>query len=205
MATTTTESPEQALKRIQSTMSKNDIAVVLQFADCGIHPDEIDPRENVLTFRAWKAKGRRVAKGAISQRITVWIPKSKKKGDDSKESKGSCYPKTTSVFHISQTIAADDPKGTKPGAWDNPALIRPGTYEGESKPAIENVEPWTEETTIEQAEQQMLAVLTGDVDPSGPFQGPTIGDIKPPSIVRQEVLELNESGDLVTVSDDACN
>ncbi len=127
---TVTETPAQALERITSGFSKNDIAVVFHFAGVGVDPDDIEPRENVLTFKAWKAKGRKVAKSAISQRITVWVPKSRKAGesDDSKDKSQSCFPKTTCVFHESQTLTADAPKGARPDAWQNPELIRPGTY-----------------------------------------------------------------------------
>lgn len=125
---TKNETAAEALERIQSGYSKNDIAAICQFAECGIDPDDITPRDNVLTFRAWKAKGRRVAKGAISLRVTVWIPM-RERGDNGEE---KLRPKTTCLFHELQTVPADAPKGTRPDAWDNPKLVRKGTYEPEA-------------------------------------------------------------------------
>lgn len=124
-ATTTYETNAELLARIQSGFSKNDIIVIEAFAAAGVAPDDITPRENVLTYKAWRAVGRQVAKGAKSLRVTVYIPRKKKK-DDEKE---SAFPKTVSLFHISQTIAADAADGTKPDAWQNENLVRPGTYD----------------------------------------------------------------------------
>lgn len=183
MTTTTTETPEEALARIQAMgFGKNDALVIMAFADRGIDPESIDPRHNVLTFRAWKASGRQVAKGAISVRVTVWIPKRGKakestEGDDKKQS-GGMYPKTTALFHESQTIPLGSPKGTRPESWNNPQLVKPGTYEAPQE-AIDNREPWTEKTTVEQAEAEMTAVLGGHEQPQGPFSGPTVGELLP--------------------------
>lgn len=121
---TTKETPAEALARIQSRVSKNDFAAIVQFAECGIHPNDISPRLNVLTFKAWKAMGRRVAKGATGQKVCVWVPVEK----DGKED--GVRPITAVLFHISQTIAEDAEKGTRPEAWANPMLVKEGTYEG---------------------------------------------------------------------------
>ena len=121
---TTKETPAEALARIQSRVSKNDFAAIVQFAECGIHPNDISPRLNVLTFKAWKALGRRVAKGATGQKVCVWVPVEK----DGKED--GVRPITAVLFHISQTIAEDAEKGTRPEAWQNPMLVKEGTYEG---------------------------------------------------------------------------
>jgi len=133
----TTETPAEALQRIQrGQMGQNDIIAIMAFADCGIDPEAITPRENVLTFKAWKAKGRQVAKGAISVPVTVWIPckgqqTETTEPEESGKKKAAAYmrPKVTRLFHVSQTIAIGAPKGTRPEAWNNPALIRAGTYE----------------------------------------------------------------------------
>ena len=58
-----TETPQQALERIQEGASNNDKAVLAAFSARGIALADIEPRVNVLTFRAWKAKGRSVCKG----------------------------------------------------------------------------------------------------------------------------------------------
>ena len=137
----TTEDPATALARIQSMQfGPNDVAVIVAFSECGIDPENIDPRHNVLTFNAWKAKGRRVGKGAISQRVTVWIPTGKDSDepaeppkDGEKPKRSGMRPTTARLFHESQTVAADAEKGTRPDAWQNPALVREGTYEAEEE------------------------------------------------------------------------
>lgn len=141
--TTSSESPQEALARIQSMQfCGNDVLVIQAFADAGIPPELIDPRFNVLTFKAWKAKGRRVAKGAKSIGVTVWIPIKGKKPETSeapakdgdKPKRSGMRPKVTRLFHECQTVPADAAKGTKPEAWNNPALVREGTYEAEETP-----------------------------------------------------------------------
>ena len=138
-----TESPQEALARIQGSFgSKNDGLVLMAFSERGLAIEDIFPRVNVLTFRAWQAKGRRVAKGAISVPVTTWIPCGEKSPEDGeKKDKPRMRPKTASLFHISQTVPADT-RGEKPAAWDNPALVREGTYPAESvpvSPAAESV------------------------------------------------------------------
>ena len=129
---TTTETPAERIARIKAGFSQNDVLAIMAFADAGIDPDDITPRENVFTFNAWKDVGRQVAKGANGIPVTVWVPKKGKGKDapaptvDGKPSPGSMFPKTTRLFHISQTL----PLGTKsmtvkPAAWANPALIKP--------------------------------------------------------------------------------
>ena len=136
-----TESPEAALARIEAGFSANDEAVIAAFADAGIDPADIEPRHNVLTFNAWKAKGRRVAKGATSIRVTVWIPAGQDSDDPQAaavESTGEgqansdgkrkrLRPVVARLFHESQTVAADAPAGSRPAAWLNPALVKAGT------------------------------------------------------------------------------
>ena len=193
--TTATETPTEAANRIESMgFGKNDVIVIQAFAAAGIPPELIDPRRNVLTFRAWKGKGRQVAKGAKSVGVTVWIPSSTKKsdpeptdgGDGEKKKRGGMRPKTARLFHVSQTIPLGSEKGTRPEAWENPALIREGTYEPEtpeeSEPAdVEPgpVEPWTDETTLAQVDAEMRAKLTGQAVQPFDDGGPTIADIQP--------------------------
>jgi hypothetical protein len=156
---TTKETPAEALARIQSRVSKNDFAAIVQFAECGIHPNDISPRLNVLTFKAWTALGRRVAKGATGQKVCVWVPVEK----DGKED--GVRPITAVLFHITQTIAEDAEKGTRPEAWQNPLLVKEGTYEPTETPADEPqtgmiVAPASDiidvEYTIEPAPQKRL-------------------------------------------------
>jgi hypothetical protein len=132
------ESPQEALARIQSMQfGRNDLLVITAFSEAGIPPEQVDPRHNVLTFNAWKALGRRVAKGAKSIGVTVWIPINGKKDEPQAETdddgeakkKQGMRPKLTRLFHEWQTVPVDAEKGTRPEAWNNPALVREGTYE----------------------------------------------------------------------------
>lgn len=73
----------------------------------GIAPEDIDPRENVFTYKAWRAKGRQVRKGEKGVKILVYIPfwfKDKETGDK----KRGTSQRTATVFHISQTDEIED-------------------------------------------------------------------------------------------------
>ena len=104
---TTKETPAEALVRIQAGFSKNDALVVALFAARGIDPADVQPRENVLTYRAWQAKGRQVCKGEKSVRITTYIPIEAKVDPVTGKviEPASSRPWTAAVFHISQTKA----------------------------------------------------------------------------------------------------
>jgi len=71
------------------------------FMEMGIAPEAIEPRENVFTFNAWKALGRTVSKGQHGVKVTTWVPMTKNVDEGVKESFKA--PRTTTVFHISQT------------------------------------------------------------------------------------------------------
>ena len=125
----TVETCADALARIQSGRSDNDTFTIIAFADRGIELDDIKPRENVLTFKAWRAVGRQVAKGAISVSIPVWIKPGNSGPDagdnaESPETKkpGRMFCRSVPVFHISQTIPAGSDE--RPAGIDNPALFR---------------------------------------------------------------------------------
>jgi len=89
--------------------------IINGFMEKGIPIDDIRPRENVFTFWAWKALGRRVKKGEHGVKVITWIPMEGKKGEPSSENteaqpgpnvkprKGATRPWTTTVFHVSQT------------------------------------------------------------------------------------------------------
>ena len=103
---TTRETPADALARIQAGFSKNDALVVALFAARGIDPETIEPRVNVLTYRAWQAKGRQVCKGEKSVRIAVYIPIDEKRDDNGVVTrKAGARPWASAVFHVSQTKA----------------------------------------------------------------------------------------------------
>ena len=104
MTAATTETPAEALARIQSGQSRNDAVVILAFASRGLPLHDIDPRQNVLTYRAWLAKGRHVKRGEKAVRITTWIPIGEKRDTHGKVVKpAGTRPKAAHVFHVSQT------------------------------------------------------------------------------------------------------
>lgn len=147
--TTTTETPAEALARIQSTHSKNDAQAVLQFYQAGVELDDCIPRETILTAKAWRALGKRIGKGATAQRVYGWRP-AKKTDKKTGEEKDGMVPFTSLLFHESQMVDLKAPAGTAPAAWQNPALVKAGTYDENGKvigkaAAAPTTEP-TEET-----------------------------------------------------------
>jgi len=128
------ETAEEALARIQSGVSENDGAAILAFWQAGVELTDITPRENVLTFKAWRAKGRQVAKGASGVPVVVWFPvkeKDKTRTEKDGSPKTRMMSRTVRLFHESQTIEAGAEKGTKPAAWRNEQLVKAGTYDEE--------------------------------------------------------------------------
>ena len=103
----TKETPAESLARIQEGFSKNDALVVALFAARGYDPAAIEPRENVLTYRAWQAKGRQVCKGEKSVKISTFIPIDAKIDPATGRvlEPASSRPWTAAVFHVSQTKA----------------------------------------------------------------------------------------------------
>ena len=87
----------EALTRAQTGHSMANYAQILAgFSAKGIN--DIRPRENVFTYAAWQALGRQVMKGQTGVKVQTWITV-EKNGDR------VTVPKTTTVFHISQTEA----------------------------------------------------------------------------------------------------
>lgn len=102
-------SPEKALieqQALENALKGQSFAnyqqIFEEFEKKGIPMDQILPRENVFTFNAWKAQGRIVKKGEHGVPILTFIPCTKKDKDTGEEITFS-RPKTTNVFHISQT------------------------------------------------------------------------------------------------------
>lgn len=70
----------------------------------GIAVEQILPRENVLTFWAWKALGRQVRKGEHGVKATTFVSVAGKSEPETGEKKaGFRMPRTVTVFHVSQT------------------------------------------------------------------------------------------------------
>lgn len=101
----------EALLRARSGQSSLNLRDIYEgFTAKGIALDDIIPRENVLTFAAWRAAGRQVRKGVHGVQILTWIPIPEKTDEKTGEiTPAGRRPKTATVFHISQT----DPRGVK--------------------------------------------------------------------------------------------
>ena len=95
----------EALTRAVQGQSVMNYASIFQgFAEMGIPESEIKPRENVFTFWAWKAVGRRVKKGQHGVKAVTFVPVGSKEDKETGEKKaGYRMPRTVTVFHVSQT------------------------------------------------------------------------------------------------------
>jgi len=99
------EVQENALKNAVAGQSTMNYETIFEgFAEKGISPADIKPRENVFTFNAWKALGRVVRRGEHGVKVVTWIPCTKKDKATGEEIKFA-KPHTTTVFHLSQTDA----------------------------------------------------------------------------------------------------
>lgn len=103
------EMQQEALDRAQNgqTMS-NFPAIYHGLMSKGIPQHAIQPRENVFTYQAWIALGRHVRKGEHGVRVVTFAKTSKHEVDPStgkEKSTFRSYPKSTTVFHVSQTDA----------------------------------------------------------------------------------------------------
>lgn len=92
-------------------------AIFEGFIEKGIPADQIVPRENVFTYNAWRALGRQVRKGEHGVPVVTWIvgKGAKAEGADSADSEGGGYkfPRTVTVFHITQTDAVQPTSGER--------------------------------------------------------------------------------------------
>ena len=85
----------EALQRARMNQSlANYGAIISGFSERGL--TDIRPRENVFTYQAWQALGRQVRKGEKGIPVQTWIV-------IEKNGERVTVPKTTTVFHISQT------------------------------------------------------------------------------------------------------
>lgn len=92
----------ESLHRATTGTSLANYGVILEgFLAMGIPITEILPRENVLTFNAWKALGRSVTKGQHGVKVISMI---EKEHDGALE---KLFVSAT-VFHISQTKKEGD-------------------------------------------------------------------------------------------------
>ena len=103
------EMSQEALSRATSSLSVMNYSSIFEgFVTKGIPIEDIKPRENVFTFWAWQALGRRVKKGEHGVHACTFVPvKGKQEQNEltgeTKRKAGYRLPRTTTVFHISQT------------------------------------------------------------------------------------------------------
>lgn len=98
-----TETQSQALSNATNNASMaNYPAIFSGFAAKGIAQSDITPRVNIFTYEAWHALGRQVKRGEHGVSVTTWIPMTKKDADGEAQPIGR-KPRSTTVFHVSQT------------------------------------------------------------------------------------------------------
>ena len=88
------DNSESLQRATQGQSTVNLGAIYSGFAAMGI--SDVQPRVNVLTFKAWLAKGRAVQKGQHGVKCITWIP-------TTKDGENKLMPRTVTVFHINQT------------------------------------------------------------------------------------------------------
>lgn len=101
---TTLELQREAYDRATQGQSWSNYGPIFDgFTAKGIPAGEIIPRENVLTYHAWRAVGRQVRKGEKGVKVTTWIPMTKTDKETGEKQKIGRKPWNATVFHISQT------------------------------------------------------------------------------------------------------
>lgn len=98
-----------ALGRAVNGQSLRNYAAIFEGCDeRGIPEGEVQPRENVFTYNAWRGKGRQVSRGQKGIRISVWVPGASGNEDRPEDYGGGRdgYWRTAHVFHVSQTEEA---------------------------------------------------------------------------------------------------
>jgi hypothetical protein len=96
----------EALARAQTSASlANYPAIFAGFIAKGIPEAQIEPRVNVLTYNAWQAKDRQVRRGEKGVKVVTFVPvwASLREGEREEDRRVLSLPRTTTVFHISQT------------------------------------------------------------------------------------------------------
>ncbi len=94
----------EALDRARTGQSfANYTAIFEGFAAKGIPEADVLPRVNVFTFEAWKAQGRCVRRGEHGVKVVTFVEMTKKAEKDGEEPETWRHPRTTTVFHVSQT------------------------------------------------------------------------------------------------------
>ncbi len=98
-----TQQQNEALDRAKAQRSMSNYPAIFEgFLEKGILESDIEPRVNIFTYNAWRALGRQVRKGEHGVKVLTFITCQKK---DPQPDEDDTYrrPKTTTVFHVSQT------------------------------------------------------------------------------------------------------
>ena len=109
---TRTRKPRLNRSEIQAQALRNALAersvanyetIFNEFAEKGVPAEDVKPRENVFSYNAWLALGRQVRKGESGVKIVTWIERKAKTSQGEAESQPCKFPRSVTVFHISQT------------------------------------------------------------------------------------------------------
>ena len=98
-----------ALNRAENGQSLANYATIYEgFMAQGIDEDEIQPRQNVFTWGAWKAKGRQPRRDERNNFVTVntWRPvfgDVEQRDGSTRKGKTGMVPTTAKVYHVPQT------------------------------------------------------------------------------------------------------
>ena len=107
---------QEALDRVTASDSlTNYPAIIAGFVDKGIPEPEIQPRVNVFTYQAWRAKGRQVRKGEHGVKVGTYreFTKRVEQPDGAETRETFKRPWHSTVFHITQTDPINRPERGK--------------------------------------------------------------------------------------------
>jgi hypothetical protein len=95
----------QALKNATENNSVSNYQAIYEgFAAKGIPCEDVEPRINVFTYNAWRAKNRQVRKGETGVKVVTFINAKGKEAEGGEgQAEGFKFSRGVSVFHISQT------------------------------------------------------------------------------------------------------
>src|SRR5262245_29914610 len=91
----------EALERAEMGFSKNDQIVYDAFTGAGY--TNVQPRVTVLTFDAWRAKGRTVLRGQHGLKVAVYVTRKTGNLDEHGNPETVTLLGSARLFHISQT------------------------------------------------------------------------------------------------------
>ena len=136
----------EALDRAKTNQSLSNYPAIYEgFMAKGIPEAEIKPRENVFTFQAWKALGRSVKRGEHGVKVVTFVEtEGKIDPATGEQAQGHRFPRTTTVFHISQTEPTTDYRTPRRSAWASGHGRYPSVDPGPRDPGEDAVDRWNE-------------------------------------------------------------